>query len=95
MIEFFIDISNIPAEYSIYVSFLLGMMVKYIWVWNIEYHFIDSINNERDLDTSINHPHLQLIYFKYRNPLLIWITKCIKNKEGTTGDDPEDLTPVY
>jgi hypothetical protein len=88
MTEFFIDISNIPTEYTIYASFLLGMMVKFIWVWKIEYHFYDSLDTASKLKSSNKFPMLQLFYYKFINPFLVWMIKCIRKKQGP-GDDPE------
>ncbi|WP_313799300.1 hypothetical protein [Cytobacillus sp.] len=93
MTEFIIDISNIPTEYTIYASFLLGMIVKFIWVWKIEYHFYDSLDTASKLESYNKFPIQQLFYYKYRNPLLIWMIKCIRKKQGPS-DDPEGASPL-
>lgn len=93
MTQFINDISNIPAEYTIYVSFLLGLIVKFLWIWNIEYHFIDSINDAHNISSPANSSFQQLKYYVLVNPFLTWITKCIRKKEGP-GDDPEAVNSI-
>ena len=93
MTDIFNELSHIPAEQTIYVAFLLGMFVKFLWIWHMEYQFTNSINNSRDISTSPNYSLKLKYYFEMVNPILIWISKCIRKKEGS-GDDPDGLTPL-
>lgn len=93
MTDFIYDISNIPADYTIYVSFLLGLIVKFLWIWNIEYHCIDSINDSYDTSSPASHSLQQMKYYVIVNPFLTRITRCIRKKESP-GDDPEGLNSI-
>lgn len=93
MTDIFNELSIIPAEHTIYVAFLLGLFVKFFWIWNMEYQFTNSINDPRGFSTSPNHGLQLKRYFEMVNPILIWISKCIRKKEGS-GDDPEGLLPI-
>lgn len=93
MTDIFNELSIIPAEHTIYVAFLLGMFVKFLWIWNMEYKFTNSINDSNDFTSSANHLLQHKRHYEIVNPFLIWITKCIRKKEGS-GDEPEGLTPI-
>ncbi|MBS4189617.1 hypothetical protein KHA94_05250 [Bacillus sp. FJAT-49705] len=88
MLDFLLDVSNIPTEYTIYASFMLSLIVKFLWVWNIEYHFINSLNDTNNIDSFAINPLLQMQTYLQRNPLLNWIVKCVRKKVGP-GDDPD------
>ena len=92
MTDIFNELSIIPAEHTIYIAFLLGMFVKFLWIWNMEYQFTNSIKDSH-ISASPNHSLKLKYYFVMVNPILIWISKCIRKKEGS-GDDPEGLTPI-
>ncbi|QED47869.1 hypothetical protein [Cytobacillus dafuensis] len=88
MLDFLLDVSNIPTEYTIYASFMLSLIVKFLWVWNIEYHFINSLNATNNIDAFTINPLLLMHTYLQRNPLLNWIAKCVRKKDGP-GDDPD------
>ena len=90
MLDFFMDASNIPADYAIYVSFILGLMLKFLWVWNIEYTFYNSLNDTDKLDSIIIIPLQHMKNHLEWNPHLIWIAKYIRKKDGS-GDDPDSF----
>ncbi|MBU8878346.1 hypothetical protein BGM26_05005 [Bacillus sp. FJAT-29790] len=92
MLDFLMDISNIPAEYTIYGTFMIGLIIKFLWVWNIEYHFIDSLNDPHEVSKA-NIPKQQIKHYLASSILLNWITKCIRKKEGP-GDDPEVISSL-
>ncbi len=92
MADLLLDISNLSADYTIYVSFMLGLIVKCLWVWNIEYLFINSLTNTDKCDSLSINPQQQLNGFLFCHPLLSWITKCIRKKEGP--DDLDGITPI-
>lgn len=94
MLDFFMDVSNIPADYAIYVSFILGLMIKFLWVWNIQYSFHDSLNDTKKLDSITIIPPQQLKNNLQWNPLLNWITKCLRKKDSLS-DDPDSEAPIY
>ncbi len=82
------DAFNIPADYAIYVSFILGLMMKFLWVWNIHYSFHDSLNDTNRMDSNTIAPIQQLTMNDYWNPLLNWISKCTRKKDDQC-DDPD------
>ncbi|KAB2330230.1 hypothetical protein F7731_20855 [Cytobacillus depressus] len=88
MLEFFMDASNIPADYTIYMSLVLGLMMKYLWVWSIEYSFHDSQNDINKIDSLTILPEQHFHFNSLFNPVLHWITKCARKKDGL-GDDPD------
>ncbi|MEH7124261.1 hypothetical protein V7127_13640 [Bacillus sp. JJ1773] len=88
MLDFLMDASNIPADHAIYVSFILGLIMKFLWVWNIQYSFYDSINNTDRLDSNTIIPIQHLRMNVQRNPFLIWISKCAR-KIDDQSDDPD------
>lgn len=92
MLDFFMDASNIPADYAIYVSFILGLMIKFLWVWNIQYSFHESLNDTKSLDSITIIPPKHLKNNLQWNPLLHWITKCIRKKDGLSDDPDSDCS---
>ena len=88
MLDFFMDTSNIPADYAIYVSFILGLMMKYLWEWNIQYSFHDSLNDTHRLDSNVIIQIKHLGINVQMNPLLIWMSKCTR-KIDDQSDDPD------
>lgn len=88
MLDFLMDASNIPADHAIYVSFILGLTMKFLWTWNIEYSFHDSLNDTDKLDSFTIIPLQHLNNHIQRNPLLIWLKKCARKKDGL-GDEPD------
>ncbi|MFO1443777.1 hypothetical protein KDN24_11255 [Bacillus sp. Bva_UNVM-123] len=93
MTDFFNDISNIPAEYTIYVTFLLGLIVKFLWIWNIEYHFTNSMTDPHNIASPVNQSLQRMKYYVIVNTFLSWFIKCIRKKEGSN-DDADGIASI-
>ncbi|MCL6571359.1 MAG: hypothetical protein K6T88_06680 [Bacillus sp. (in: Bacteria)] len=89
MFELLVDNSDINALTALYVSIYIGITLKVLWAWNVEYSFIDSISNPAD--TKIIHP---LVFYRKKcslngNFILKRIVKYIRRKDYSP-DDSED-----
>lgn len=89
LFELMMELTDINTYSAVYVSFLLGITLKFILAWNVNYSFIDSIS--ATTKTTIIQP--SLLYTKIINDtgnlILIRIIKYIRRKKRTQ-DDPED-----
>jgi hypothetical protein len=54
LFQLLIDHSDINALNALYVSIYLGISLKFLWAWSVEYSFIDSLSNPAK--TNIIHP---------------------------------------
>lgn len=80
MIEFLFDISNINIDYTLYVGILLGLTVKFFWLWSSKFKYIQTIDPSSPLHMHQLRPFMQRTCQMYRNNLLIWIVKYIRRK---------------
>lgn len=86
------DHSDINALNALYVSIYLGMILKYLWAWSVEYSFIDSQTNPAN--TKIIHP---TFFYKKKSCLnvsfiLIRIVKYIRRKECSQDESEEPIS---
>jgi hypothetical protein len=86
------DHLDINALNALYVSIYLGITLKSLWAWSIEYSFIGSVS--QGTNTKIIHP---LFFYKKKsrlnqNFILVRIVKYIRRKRSSQ-DDPEE--PVF
>ncbi|WP_223595429.1 hypothetical protein [Neobacillus bataviensis] len=95
MFQLLIDHSDINALTALYVSIYLGMMLKYLWAWGVEYSFIGSQTNPAN--TKIIHP-----WFLYKKKsrlngsfILIRIVKYIRRKECSKDDSEEPISFLF
>lgn len=89
MFDLLMDFTNIPAEYTLYASFMLGLTVKFLWAWNIEYSFMESTCKPAELGAGSGSLKLYEACGRPFSPLLRWIAKYIRAKEGL-GSDSKD-----
>ena len=54
MFQLLLDISDITAINALYVSIYLGITIKFLWAWSVEYSFLGSLSNPAR--TEIIHP---------------------------------------
>lgn len=94
MLELFLDASNIPAEHSIYVSFIVGLMLKFMWVWNLEFHFYDSLHQTNHEDSLYIFPIKRINNNTHINLFLTWFTKCVRKKQNLS-DEPDSFSPIH
>lgn len=87
MIENLLEITNISTFYPLYVSVLLSLTLRFIWVWNIEYSFIDSICNQTRVNVDFSNILLYSGNLFNGNLPVNWLAKYIRRKEST--DDNE------
>ncbi|WP_071395205.1 hypothetical protein [Bacillus tuaregi] len=88
MFEFFLDTTNLQVDYSLYVSILFGLSVKWLWIHSIDVKMTDSIYTSSDV-------HLQgkqlLLFIKkpyHLNNQLMWILRYIRRKKNLS-EDPD------
>ncbi len=89
MFQILLDHSDINTLNALYISIYLGLVLKYIWAWSVEYSFISPESYTRN--TKIIHP---LFFYKKKCRLtvsfiLIRIIKNIRRKKCSQ-DDAED-----
>lgn len=86
MLEFFLDITNLQIDYSLYVSILLGVSVRFFWSWNIDVKYVESIHASSHLQIQKTTLLIQFQIQTTRNKRLLWITKYIRRKENRDDD---------
>ena len=64
MFQLLIDHSDINALNALYVSIYLGITIKFLWAWSVEYSFIGSLSNPAR--TKIIHP---LVFYRKKSCL--------------------------
>jgi hypothetical protein len=90
-----IDNSDINALTALYVSICLGITLKYLWAWSVEYSFIGSLSNPAN--TKIIHP---LFFYRKKSCLngsyiLKRIVKYIRRKECSKDDSEEPVSYLF
>ncbi|MCM3568871.1 hypothetical protein [Neobacillus mesonae] len=95
MFQILIDHSDINTLNALYVSIYLGLILKYFWVWGVEY----SVNGTASYakNTKIIHP---MFFLKKQNrPLgsiiLTRIIKYIRKKECPQDDSEEPISLLF
>jgi hypothetical protein len=95
LFQILIDNSDINAIAALYVSIYIGIILKYIWTWSVEYSFIDSQTNPAN--TKIVHP-----FFLYKKKcrltgsiILNRIVKYIRKKECSKDDSEEPVSSLF
>ena len=92
MFQLLIDLSDINALNALYVSIFLGITLKFLWAWGVEYTFFGSISESAN--TKINYP---LVFCRNQNSIngsfiLKRIVKYIRRKESTKEDSEEPIS---
>lgn len=92
MFQLLIDHSDIHALNALYVSIYLGITLKFLWAWGVEYSFIGSQTNPAD--TKIIQP---LFFYRKKSNLngsfiLNRIIKYIRRKECSKDDSEEPIS---
>ncbi|TWE06018.1 hypothetical protein FB550_10233 [Neobacillus bataviensis] len=94
MFQLLIDLSDINALNALYVSIFLGITIKFLWAWSVEYTFLGSLSESAN--TKINYPHVF-----YRNQISIngsfilkRIVKYIRRKECSQDDSEEPISSL-
>jgi len=95
LVQLVIDHFDINTLNALYVSIYLGLLLKYLWAWNVEYSFFGSLSNPTD--TQIIHP---LFFYKKKNDLsvsflLIRMIKYIRRKECSQDDSEEPFSFLF
>jgi hypothetical protein len=73
LFQLLIDHSDINALNALYVSIYLGITLKFLWAWSVEYSFIGSLSNPAR--TKIIHPFV----FLSQEELFTWEFYSEKN----------------
>lgn len=81
-----IDFTDIHTLNALYISIYIGITLKFLWAWNVEYSFFGSLSDH--VNTKIIHP---LYFYKKKsclngNLILIRIVKYIRRKKSSTDD---------
>jgi hypothetical protein len=89
------DYSDINALAALYVSIYIGITLKYLWAWSVEYSFLGSLTNPTN--TNIIHP---LFFYKKKCRLngsfiLKRIVKNIRRKECSQDDSEEPVSFLF
>jgi hypothetical protein len=89
------DNSDINALAALYVSIYIGITLKYIWAWSVEYSFFGSLTNPSN--TKFIHP---LSFYKKKCRLngsfiLKRIVKYIRRKQCSQDDSEEPVSYLF
>ncbi|NRD80429.1 hypothetical protein HPT25_24205 [Bacillus sp. BRMEA1] len=92
MFQVLIDHSDINTLNALYFSIYLGMILKYLWAWGVEYSFFGSLSYTKN--TKIIHP---LLFYKKKSGLngsfiLTRIVKYIRRKKYSQDDSEEPIS---
>jgi len=95
LFQLLIDISDINALNALYVSIYLGITLKFLWAWGVEYSFLGSLSNPAN--TKIIHP---FVFYRKRSCLngsyiLKRIVKYIRRKECSKDDSEEPISFLF
>lgn len=94
MDEILFDLTNFSTMYTIYASVVISLFLRLIWIWNIEYHFLDTVCSSSDLSSE----QKQIVYdrtFTYQlHPALIWICRYIRRKVAGSDDTDSFFPPT-
>jgi hypothetical protein len=90
-----IDFTDINTLNALYISIIIGITIKYLWAWNVEYSFLGSLSEPAN--TQIIHP---LFFYKKKNNLngnfiLIRIVKYIRRKKCSQDDSEERISYCF
>lgn len=90
MIDLLLDLTFFPSYHTVYYTFLVGLVLKYLWDWNIkttvQQEFF-ATDQRLSLDVSITTINMNVQ--KYNTPILHWIVKNIRKRIESSHDDPE------
>ncbi|WP_342043630.1 hypothetical protein [Bacillus sp. OTU2372] len=94
MFQLLIDLSDINALNALYVSIFLGITIKFLWAWSVEYTFLGSLSESAN--TKINYPH---VFYRNQNTIngsfiLKRIVKYIRRKECSQDDSEEPISSL-
>jgi hypothetical protein len=89
------DATNTQPDFSLYIGLLLGLSVKIIWIWKIEYLFINtSIQTTSELNIAAKNLAIQMKKQMNICTLLLWIVKYIRRKESPSDDPDHFISPI-
>jgi hypothetical protein len=89
MFEFLIDLTNIPSYQTIYITVMIGLMVKYFWDINLQITVNDEFIASDGLYLQRVVTTVNFNVQKYNTPILQWICKNIRKRMESSADDPE------
>lgn len=95
MFQLLIDHSDINTLNALYVSIYLGLILKFLLAWGVEYSFLG--NTSDPTNTKIIHP---LVFYRKKSGLhgsfiLKRIVKYIRRKECTQDDSEEPISFLF
>jgi hypothetical protein len=95
LFQILIDNSGINALAALYVSIYIGITLKYLWAWSVEFSFFGSLTNPTN--TKIIH---SLFFYKKKGRLngsfiLKRIVKYIRRKKCSQDDSEEPVSFLF
>lgn len=95
MFQLLIDHSDINALNALYVSIYLGITLKFLWAWSVEYSFIGSLSNPAR--TKIIHP---FVFYRKKSSLhgsfiLKRIVIYFRRKEYSQDESEEPISLLF
>ncbi len=95
MFQILIDHSDVNTLNALYLSIYLGLILKYLWSWGVEYTLNETSSYAKN--TKMIRP---LFFYKkksslYRNIVLTRIVKYIRRKECPQDDSEEPIFPPF
>jgi hypothetical protein len=95
LFQLLIDNPDINALNALYVSIYLGITLKFLWAWSVEYSFLGSLSNPAR--TEIIHP---LVFYRKKSCLngsfiLKRIVIYFRRKEYSQDDTEEPISFLF
>lgn len=95
MLELLLDLTNLQVDYTLYVSILFGLSVKWLWIRNIEFKYIDSVNAASDVQlqkkTRLQQNKKQLPI----NEQLMWILIYVRRKKNLSEEPDSPVSSTF
>ncbi|CAI9385996.1 MULTISPECIES: hypothetical protein [Bacillaceae] len=90
MIDLLLDFTFFPSYQTVYYTFLVGLVLKYLWDWNIKTTIQQEFfATEQKLSLDVSITTINMNVQKYNTPILHWIVKNIRKRIESSHDDPE------
>ncbi|WP_338452193.1 hypothetical protein R4Z09_10080 [Niallia oryzisoli] len=95
MLELLLDLTNLQVDYTLYVSILFGLSVKWLWIRNIEFKYIDSVYAASDVQlqkkTRLQQNKKQLPI----NKQLMWILIYVRRKKNLSEEPDSTISSIF
>lgn len=92
MDEVLFDLTKFSTMYTIYASVMISLILRLVWICNIEFHFLDTVRSSTDLSSEHRQIVYERSYSQQLHPALVWIFRYIRRKVAGS-DDTDTFFP--